>query len=489
MSELDLGAGMMAAPNIRLERVLREGGMGSVWVAEHLGLKTRVAVKFMLLQQSKSEEATTRFSREASAAAQIKSPHVVQVFDHGVNEKGMAYIVMELLEGEDLGTRLQRRGSLPLPEVTAIITQAAKAMSKAHSSGVVHRDIKPDNIFLMDVDGELFVKVLDFGVAKTTVEKAMNMTSTGVMMGTPFYMAPEQMANAKNAVPQSDLWSLAVVAYEALTGKLPFQGETVAGLAIAVERGKFQPPTEVVKGLPKAIDTWFLRVLQREPEKRFNTAREARRRAQPDHEPECASSDAFGADDVADERAHRHGRSAPASPDGDGRDPRWCPQVTEAQYRGRRVRGGSRDPRRPRRIRIEDPRLEPIGSLREHVDTALRADRVRRSDGCRECDHRGADRERDRDGSCRGNGVIHAERDGDVCNVETGRQRSSGAAPGRRRSHLAPAAGPRPSSDAQKPRNLTARAPWRRWCRSRAARRRRLSLLPELCYCRRQYLS
>src|SRR4051812_5221431 len=98
MSQLDLAAGVMAAPNIRLEKILREGGMGSVWVAEHLSLKTRVAVKFMLLEQSKSEEATTRFSREASAAAQIKSPHVVQVFDHGINEKGVAYIVMELLE-------------------------------------------------------------------------------------------------------------------------------------------------------------------------------------------------------------------------------------------------------------------------------------------------------------------------------------------------------------------------------------------------------
>jgi serine/threonine protein kinase len=274
MSELDLAAGMMAAPNIRLERVLRQGGMGSVWVADHLSLKTKVAVKFMLLQQSKSEEASTRFSREASAAAQIKSPHVVQVFDHGVNDKGMAYIVMEFLEGEDLGTRLQRKTSLPLPEVTAIVTQAAKALSKAHTSGVVHRDIKPDNIFLMDVDGELFVKVLDFGVAKTTVEKAMNMTSTGVMMGTPFYMAPEQMANAKNAVPQSDLWSLGVVAYEALTGKLPFQGETVAGLAIAVERGKYAPATEAVPALPKAINAWFEKILVREPEKRFATARE-----------------------------------------------------------------------------------------------------------------------------------------------------------------------------------------------------------------------
>ena len=274
MSELDLAAGTMAAPNIRLERVLRQGGMGSVWVAEHLSLKTKVAVKFMLLQQSKSEEASTRFSREASAAAQIKSPHVVQVFDHGVNDKGLAYIVMEFLEGEDLGTRLQRRTSLPLEEVTAIITQVAKAMSKAHSSGVVHRDLKPDNIFLMDVDGELFVKVLDFGVAKTTVEQAMHMTSTGVMMGTPFYMAPEQMANAKNAVPQSDLWSLGVVAYEALTGKLPFQGETVAGLAIAVERGKYPPPTQVLPNLPKGIDGWFAKIFIREPESRFANARE-----------------------------------------------------------------------------------------------------------------------------------------------------------------------------------------------------------------------
>ncbi len=265
---------MMAAPNIQLVRKLRDGGMGSVWVGEHQALKTFVAVKFMLLDVGKKKDASTRFQREASAAAQIKSPHVVQVFDHGLNERGHAYIVMELLDGEDLGTRLASRTRLPLVDVATIVSQSAKALGKAHGNGIIHRDIKPDNIFLTDVDGDIFVKVLDFGIAKSEDEVSMTMTSTGVMMGTPNYMAPEQMTNAKDAVAASDLWSLAIVAYQALTGVLPFVGETIAGIAIAIERGKFKPPSELVPGTPTAVDAWFERCFKREPKDRFANARE-----------------------------------------------------------------------------------------------------------------------------------------------------------------------------------------------------------------------
>ncbi len=126
------------------------------------------------------------------AAAQIKSPHVAQVFDHGVTPDGVPFIVMELLEGEDLKSRMQRLGALPPVEVTAIVSQTAKALGRAHQVGIVHRDIKPDNIFLLDVEGELFVKVLDFGVAKR-VQGELGMTSTGSVLGTPLYMSPEQL--------------------------------------------------------------------------------------------------------------------------------------------------------------------------------------------------------------------------------------------------------------------------------------------------------
>ena len=274
MAELELAPGMMGAPNIQLVRKLRDGGMGSVWVAEHQALKTFVAVKFMHLDVGKKKDASSRFSREASAAAQIKSPHVVQVLDHGINTHGMAFIVMELLDGEDLGTRLASRKSLPLIDVATIVSHSAKALGKAHANGIIHRDIKPDNIFLTDVDGDIFVKVLDFGIAKQADDVSMTMTSTGVMMGTPNYMAPEQMTNAKDAVPGSDLWSLAIVAYQAITGVLPFNGETVAGIAIAIERGKFPPPSTVVPSLPPAVDAWFLRAFKREPKDRFSSARE-----------------------------------------------------------------------------------------------------------------------------------------------------------------------------------------------------------------------
>ena len=274
MAELELAPDMMAAPNIRLVRKLRDGGMGSVWIGEHQALKTSVAVKFMLLEVGKKKDASSRFSREASAAARIRSPHVVQVLDHGINSHELAYIVMELLEGEDLGTRLATLGTIPFADVVTIVSHSAKALSKAHANGIVHRDIKPDNIFLTDVEGDLFVKVLDFGIAKQEDDASMTMTSTGVMMGTPFYMAPEQMTNAKDAVPASDLWSLAVVAYHALTGTLPFPGETVAGIAVAIERGKFTPPSTLVPGLSDKVDGWFSRAFQHEARDRFSSAKE-----------------------------------------------------------------------------------------------------------------------------------------------------------------------------------------------------------------------
>src|SRR5262249_30549614 len=199
--------------NLRLVKLLGEGGMGSVWIADHTTLKTQVAVKFMAQALASSAEAVERFAREASAAARIKSPHVVQVLDHGFTSERIPYIAMELLEGEDLGVRLERLGRIGLSETTTIIAQACKALSRAHSLGIVHRDIKPENIFLTEIDGELVVKILDFGIAKQTQATGLGMTTTGTMVGTPYYMSPEQVVSAKAVDSRSDLWSIGVVAY------------------------------------------------------------------------------------------------------------------------------------------------------------------------------------------------------------------------------------------------------------------------------------
>jgi serine/threonine protein kinase len=186
----------MVTPSVRLERLLGVGGMGSVWVAQHLALDTEVAVKFILPEMLDYGEGGTfaRFQQEAKAAARVKSPHVVQVFDQGVMEATKTpYIVMELLEGESLGDYLTREGRMSTADTVEMVVQTSRALGKAHEQGIVHRDIKPDNIFLVAGDS-IFCKVLDFGIAKRTDQDAGDAkTRTGLVVGSPQYMSPERL--------------------------------------------------------------------------------------------------------------------------------------------------------------------------------------------------------------------------------------------------------------------------------------------------------
>ncbi|MCC6522001.1 MAG: protein kinase [Polyangiaceae bacterium] len=272
---MQLAPGMLVTPNVRLLRMLGEGGMGSVWAAEHTTLRTQVAVKFIASEGLGQPEVLARFSREAAAAAQIKSPYVVQTFDHGVTADGLPYIVMEMLEGEDLGARIFRLGRLDLPTTAEIVRQVGKALARAHKLGIVHRDIKPDNIYLTDTDGELACKVLDFGIAKQTgLPAARQVTSTGVMVGTPGYMSPEQVLSGKDLDARSDLWSLGVVAYHALTGEPPFDGETLGAIAVAISQASYEPATARRPDLPPEVDTFMRRALAVRLADRFATAKE-----------------------------------------------------------------------------------------------------------------------------------------------------------------------------------------------------------------------
>jgi serine/threonine-protein kinase len=261
-------------PMLHLLRPLGEGGMGKVWVARHKGLETDVVVKFLAAEGADRAEAEARFAREAAAAAAVKSPHVVQVFDHGVTANGTRYIVMELLEGRDLAMHLAANGAMSPRDVAAVIAQAAKALSKAHQAGVIHRDIKPENVFLCDGDGgEMFVKVLDFGIAKRE-QQVTSKTTTGQVVGTPYYMSPEQILGERPIDLRTDIWSLGVVAFEALTGKRPFDGATVGSITLAIHQSTPRP-SALVPTIPAALDGWFARACARVPEDRFATVREA----------------------------------------------------------------------------------------------------------------------------------------------------------------------------------------------------------------------
>jgi serine/threonine-protein kinase len=273
---MDLAPGTLVTPSLRLVRLLGEGGMGSVWAAHHAGLSAEVAVKFVSPSRLERDAAALgRFSREASLAAQIKSPHVVSVFDHGLTADGTPYIVMELCAGESLAERLKRTRTLAPREAALLVSQVAHVLAEAHARGVVHRDVKPANLFLLASSYEMFVKVLDFGVAKETrVPEVSGMTSTGAIVGTPRYMSPEQLLDAKSADERADLWALAVVAYQALTGALPFQGETLARLSLAIHAGTFAPARAHRPELPSAVDAWLTRALAIDPEARFGSALE-----------------------------------------------------------------------------------------------------------------------------------------------------------------------------------------------------------------------
>jgi serine/threonine-protein kinase len=247
--------------------------MGSVWVADHLTLQTEVAVKFILGDLVKDPQALRRFTSEATASAQIKSPHVVQVFDHGVwNE--LPYIVMELLVGEDLEGRIVRGGAVSLADTALIIKQCARALSQAHTLGIVHRDIKPANVFITSPDGEIFVKLLDFGIAKRLQGENHAKTATGALIGTPYYMSPEQVMDDREIDFRADLWALSVVAYECLTTRLPFDGASLGAICVAINACSYRPVSELNPSLPREIDRWFAKAFARRPEERYGSVKE-----------------------------------------------------------------------------------------------------------------------------------------------------------------------------------------------------------------------
>jgi len=222
----------------RLEQQLGKGGMGIVYAARHELLGQRVAVKFVLPAMASDSTIVERFLNEARAAARIESDHVAQVLDVGLVDDALPYMVLELLDGDDLEVVLEKRGPLPVAEVADHLLQAIEALAHAHVLGIVHRDLKPANLFLARRrDGTARVKVLDFGIAKMMAQSAgaSNITKTSAVFGSPLYMSPEQLRDSKNVDHRCDIWALGVIAYELLTGHPPFMGDNPVALFAAIQ--------------------------------------------------------------------------------------------------------------------------------------------------------------------------------------------------------------------------------------------------------------
>jgi len=265
--------GEVLAGKYRIERIIGKGGMGAVLAAHHQLLGETVAIKFLLGEIAQNPEAVKRFHNEARNAFKIKSEHVCRVMDVG-EERGMPFMVMEFLNGEDLSQMLEKRGALPVEEAVDYVLQALEAIAQAHAFGMVHRDLKPANLFLhRSSDGSSLIKVLDFGIAKSNTfgdaSGQHNLTSTKSMLGSPLYMSPEQLRSAKNVDARSDIWALGVILYELLTGTVPFNGETLGELFIAILEQPPAPVSSKRSDVPQMLSDAVMRCLQRQIEHRF----------------------------------------------------------------------------------------------------------------------------------------------------------------------------------------------------------------------------
>jgi serine/threonine protein kinase len=270
--------GLVLGGKYRLVRPLGRGGLAAVWYAEHLTLHSPVALKIIdPVASDDHEESLQRFLREARAAAALRSPHVVQILDYGVDQD-LPYIVMELLEGESLEQRLERQQRLGIEETARVIKHVARAMSRAHEAGIVHRDLKPANIFLVPNDDEEIVKVLDFGVAKATTialgsSVVVGATPVGALLGTPHYMSPEQAEGNRALDHRTDLWSMGIIAFECLLGDVPFKGHSLGSVITSICSRPPPIPSSVGR-VPAGFDVWFLRACARSPSARFESARQ-----------------------------------------------------------------------------------------------------------------------------------------------------------------------------------------------------------------------
>ena len=264
----------------RVESVLGVGGMGMVLLVRHIDLGQQMAIKVMMPGVIHDDQASARFVREARAAAAIQSEHVVRIFDVGTFDSGLPYMVMELLRGEDLSQVLTRESQLPLEDAVDYVLQASHAIAEAHARGIVHRDLKPSNLFVTTrSDGTPLVKVLDFGISKALNPDvdgpaSGNLTATSAIMGSPLYMSPEQVRNAKLVDARTDIWALGVILHELLTGAPAFRADTLPGICAAITADDPPPLRSMRDDAPPELEAVLAKCLEKSVAKRYQTTRE-----------------------------------------------------------------------------------------------------------------------------------------------------------------------------------------------------------------------
>jgi len=265
--------GDVIAGKYQVERLIGMGGMGAVVAARHLELDERVAIKMLLPHLPATGEPAARFLREAKAAIRIKNEHVVRVLDVGRTETSSPYIVMEYLDGQDLGQLLERVGPLPVEDTIDYVMQACEAIAAAHALGIVHRDLKPANLFLAAAsDGTAFVKVLDFGISKiaeSESSQAPGLTSMATVMGTPCFMSPEQLRSTRDVDARADIWSMGAILHALMTGTPPYDGESNADVSAKIIRDAPTPLRQLRPDAPADLEAIVLRCLEKDPARRF----------------------------------------------------------------------------------------------------------------------------------------------------------------------------------------------------------------------------
>jgi hypothetical protein len=276
---MSLSTGDVIDGKYRIIRLIGEGGMGAVYEGENVRIHRTVAIKVLHAGVAENQDAVQRFEREAQAAGRIGSEHIVEVLDLGNLPDGDRFMVMEFMDGDSLSARIQNRGRLTARETYPVARQILEGLAAAHGAGIIHRDLKPDNVYLLKMRGGQadFVKLLDFGISKFSAlsgESGFSMTRTGAVMGTPYYMSPEQAKGAKGMDHRADLYAVGVILYECVTGRVPFNADTFNELLFKIVLETPQPIEQVIPDSDPEFNKIIQKAMAREPGLRYQTARE-----------------------------------------------------------------------------------------------------------------------------------------------------------------------------------------------------------------------